>query len=1164
MLKVFSLRCILTCVLLSMIWGTSYSQSLEKKVSINVTNELIRPVLDELENQGEITFVYDEKLLSTTQRISLNFKETPLRLVLDELCRKISVQYELKKNLVLLMPVRRQSAQAPASTTIQGYVKDVNNDPLPGVTVVLKGTNLGTTTAQDGFYRLDLAQMENITLVFSFVGMETQEIKYTGQDSINVVMKEDVKRMDEVVVTGYQAIQKKGMTGAYTKISGDELIGTGRGSVESMLQGRLPGVMVINESGLTGRRPRVRVRGTSTLLGNAEPVWVVDGIIQEDNLPFEAAELTNMGSNVDMMRDFVGGAISWLNPNDIEDITVLKDASATAIYGVKAANGVIVITTKKGERGRLSLNYSGDVSVSERMNYNRLEMMNSKERVALSREAVERGARVADEGVGYVGLAMAYARREITREAFEAGARELEMRNTNWFDVLYRGAVSHAHSVSFSGGDERGTYRVSLGYRQELNPARGNDQVTYTGQMTTTGRFWDRLTITASMAGSHAETRAFASGVDPYSYAATTNRALGCRGEDGELLFYNRDGFSYNILNELRNSGNENTLKSLTANVNARWVATEGLALSLTVGGTTSSSSARTWFTERSHYITKIRGYEYGEYGVLDEEFQGSLLPYGGMLTTSDSRNFNYTARLQGEWAKVLGGMHAVNVMAGVEARSNRYEGLSQTNWGYQPDRGESFVKVPVETPDGTLNPTYGGTIPTVTNRLSNYVSWYATAGYMYDERYSLNVSARGDASNAFGENSRFEPVWSVGARWNVTEEDWMRWGAVNTLSIMASVGFQGSVTEGVGPDLVARMLAVDEETGEFRMTWEQLPNPDLKWERTLSVNAGVDFSLLGQRLNGTFNWYYKRTTDVITSRVVPLENGTRTMYVNNGSMRNEGWELAVSVVPVRRGNFLWSLGTSLSGNTNRVRSRIEPEGNWRRAVDGTLAKEGYPVGSFWAFRFTGLDGENGKPLFDLSRANTAAAAEDATEYMVHVGTLEPTLTFGVNMMLRWKGFSLPLNVYVSRGNQTFLASPYENGYMMMSEERNASTELNDRWQKPGDEARTRVPSIPVGDNCRPLYPFEDGTTALYPLEAWGYSDARVVDAWYVRLNDLRLMYTLPEAWVKGWARSLSLSVTITNPLQIKSKDFKGRDPEVAVGEQPRSRDFSFGIDLSF
>lgn len=417
--------------------------------------------------------------------------------------------------------------------------------------------------------------------------------------------------MDEVVVTGYQAVKKKAMAGSYSKVDADELVMTGSQTLEQMLQGKLPGVMVINQSGLTGTRQKVRVRGTSTLVGNADPVWVVDGIIQQDPLPFSTSELTNIGDdNMDMIKNFVGGAIAWLNPNDIQDITVLKDASATAIYGVKAANGVIVITTKKGERGRLSLNYSGNFSVGEKLNYDKLEIMNSKQRVDLSREAYERGAQVPNDKIGYIGLALAYQRGEISYDEFDRGAKALESVNTNWFDVLYQTPFSHSHSLSFSGGNENSTYYASLGYSSNQNTAKGNSQTSYTGRLNLSSTFWNKLRLNVSLSGSHTETKAFANGVDPFNYAINANRAIACYEEDGSLFYYasGDNGYDYNILNELKYSGNENRSRSLNLSVDARWTILDGFVFSTTLGGGSISTFGESWFTERTHYIAGTVG----------------------------------------------------------------------------------------------------------------------------------------------------------------------------------------------------------------------------------------------------------------------------------------------------------------------------------------------------------------------------------------------------------------------------------------------------------------------------------------------------------------------------------------------------------------------------
>ena len=1151
----------LMCCFTFSLSANSFAQ--QEKVNLDLQGVSIKTLFSEIQRQTNLHFIFNTEQTEQLNKLTVKAKEESVKSVLDRVFEGTGFTYTFRDNIIMVRFEGKNSVQqANKEMEIRGVVKDKSGEPLPGVTVLIVGTQLGTATGMDGDFLLRVPEQDSVRLRFSFVGMKTKDVPYKkNQPALVVVLEEEAESIGEIVVTGYQQIEKRNLTSSVVTVKTSELKTIGASSIEQMLQGVVPGLSVVNTSAAPGAAPKIRIRGTATISGNADPLWVLDGVILENSVPVTAADL-NSPDVMNMFNSVIGG----INPNDIESITVLKDASATAIYGVKAANGVILITTKKGERGRMSVNYSGNFSLSSRLNYDKMEIMNSKERVELSREAFERGARISDETVGYTGLALAYARREISLDEFHAGVKKLETVNTDWFDILYRTPFSQSHSVSFSGGDDRTTYRASFGYRNQQNTAKGNGQVGYTGNLNLSAIFWNKLTINGSLSGSHTETEAFASGVDPYSYAINTSRVIACYDGD-DLFYYDKNGYNYNILNELSNSGNENTAKSLNLNLSARWLLTESLTLSATLGGATSSSFGKTWFAEQSHNISSIRGYEYGEYSVLDDEYKQSPLPYGGMLTVTESRNFNYTARLQAEYVKLFNGVHSVNFVAGLETRSNKYDGFSQTNWGYMPDRGESFTDVPLNygINSNIENKKYARTVPKVTNQIANYVSYYVTGSYMYDNRYSINLSLRGDASNRFGDSGKFQTVWSAGLRWNVTDEPWMQnQNLVNNLSFTASFGYQGNVIENISPDFIAKIEAIDSNTGEYVMSWSQLPNPDLKPEKTLSVNLGANFALFKSKLNGTFNWYYKKTTDVITQAKVPYENGTTSMNLNDGHVKNEGWDLTLSVVPVRTKDFMWSLGTSFSGNNNKVNSNLETNGSWENAVSGALNKEGYPVGSFWAFKFAGLNPNNGAPQFDFSRANTTTAEKDASEYMVYMGTREPTFTLGINMVFRWKRFSFPLNFYISRGNYEFLDSPYENGYMMLSEYQNASTQLKDRWRKPGDEKYTDIPSIPVGDNCRPLRPFVNSDDTIYPLEAWAYSNVRVVNAWYIRFNDFQFSYNLPDKWIKGFAKSVTLSFSATNPLQIKSKDFKGRDPEVALGQQPRSQDFSLGVKLSF
>ena len=401
---------LLSCFTFSLSAST-YAQ--QERVSLNMKEVTVKMLLDEIQRQTDLHFIFNTEQTNSLGKVSIEVRNESVEAVLIRLFEGTDLTYSFRGNIIVVK--RREDTRGQQEMLkITGKVVDEKKQVLPGVTLKLEGTTVGTATNTKGVFSLMLPVREGF-LEFSFVGFKSKKVRFTEKsDTLLVVLVEDLKQIEEVVVTGYQVIKEKAMAGSYSKVKAEDLIMTGNETIESMLQGKIPGMMVTHTSGLTGTRQKVRVRGTSTLVGNADPVWVVDGIIQEDNLPFEAESLAAISDdNLDMMKEFIGGAVSWLNPNDIEDITVLKDASATAIYGVKAANGVILITTKKGERGRLSVNYSGNFSMSQRLNYNRMEIMNSKDRVALSREAFERGAQVSDERIGYIGLALAYSRREI-------------------------------------------------------------------------------------------------------------------------------------------------------------------------------------------------------------------------------------------------------------------------------------------------------------------------------------------------------------------------------------------------------------------------------------------------------------------------------------------------------------------------------------------------------------------------------------------------------------------------------------------------------------------------------------------------------------------------------------------------------------------------------
>ncbi|WP_065218961.1 MULTISPECIES: SusC/RagA family TonB-linked outer membrane protein [Butyricimonas] len=1154
----------------------------EKRVTINKKDVSVKEILEEIKQQTGFDFVVNAGFIADLGKRTLNVKEVTVDEALLVLLRGTKYAYEIVNNRITFVLKSGEDAVGKVKMVkVKGQVWDEFKKPLPGVTVTLKGTSTGVASDVEGTFEINVNQKDTVVLVFSFVGMKTREIAWRGEEMLNVVLVEDVQAMDEVVVTGYQTLKKSDMAGSSSVVSAKDLMFTATNSLEQALQGKIAGMVIQNTNGLIGTRQKVRVRGTSTLLGSQEPVWVVDGIIQEDPLPFKTEDFKLFGQdnmdNFEMMRNFVGSAISWLNPSDIKDITVLKDASATAIYGVKAANGVIVITTKRGEAGRVSVTYSGNFSIGSKLTYDKMELMNSKERIDVSREIYENGyPALASKipSVGFSGIMKRYLEDKISYDEFNAGVKKLETMNTDWFDILYENPFSHSHNISLSGGGDKTTYYASFGITGNNGTAKGNDSESYNGRVNVTTIFKEKFHLSGSLSGSVTKTNAF-NQIDPYKYASRTSRAIPCYNEDGSLAFYKeRNGYDYNILHELSQSGNKNRSTNLNFSLFGGWDILSGLKYELTFSYGTSSTHGETWATELSNAMAEIRGYEFGMYTPEDSQYKKSRLPQGGELSLMESRMETWTVRNSLSYVGHAD-KHLYTVLIGQEARKTSNEGYNETVWGYIPSRGKSIVTPPVEIEDAystnkTANPLFDQMNQKITDNTATYVSYYGTLTYSYDERYIFNASIRGDASNKFGQDksARFQPVWSVGVRWNLGREHFMEGQRLlNEMSFRASYGFQGNVCEASGPDLIAGIPSdggVWGPTGEYYLTTSRLPNPRLKWEKNRSVNLGVDFTLLNNHVSGTFEYYYKRGKDIVVRRAVPHANGVTSMYMNGGTMENKGWELTMNFVPLRLDEFVWNLSLNTSKNYNKITSKLEENTTWTNAASGGLSRDGYPVSAFWAFAFDGLSPVDGSPLFDFFDAEENPKVKtDATTYMKYMGKLDPDFTAGLSTSFRYKSLALSASFNLQLGGKKFLAPAFDAGIQndIPSDYNNLPKELVKRWRKPGDEVYTNIPSLPYADKGRIKAP--DGKF-LYPHEIYNYCDERVVDAWFLKCNNISLSYTFPEKWIKGFVQSIGLSFSVTNPFQFVSNDFKGRDPEVATGSQPMARNYNLNVSVSF
>ncbi|OKZ18987.1 MAG: hypothetical protein BHV81_06630 [Butyricimonas synergistica] len=1156
---VMSLTLILTLGSLSG-YGT---QAMRDTISLNLQEVKLESFVEVMKQKTGLNFLYNSLLFKDAKPISVTANGENWESVLRRVLEKEGFTYDVKDEIVVIK--RKVENDHDKFVIVKGKVIDSKKEPLPGVTVLLKGMTIGTVTDSKGNFSIRVPQGVD-TLIVSFIGMQTEYLKLEKDKlEYTVVMKEDVTQLGEVVVTGYQEFDRSRMAGSVSSIKAEDLHFSGTNTLEQALQGRLPGVVITNTSGLVGVRQKTRVRGTSTLLGSQEPIWVVDGIIQEDPLPFDAQTFNSVGSS-----------ISWLNPSDIESITVLKDASSTAIYGVRAANGVIVIKTKRGKTGAASISYSASLNVAEQVTYDKLELMNSKERVAVSREIFQRGltASWTNNNIGYAGVLKLYLDKEISGDEFERRVAKLETTNTDWFDILFRNPFSHNHSISVSGGSEDIRYYTSLSYNSTKGTAVGNDSESYGANVGLDMTVTNKFRASFSLSGSHGTTKGFTI-VNPYEYATKTNRAIAAYEDNGDLSYYQKEsGYLFNIINERDESGTSNKTFSLNSNLNLNYDFTESLKFQMLGSVNVASVIGEAWATERTEYIAKIRGYNYGVYKAVDAEYKNSQLPVGGEYSQDENKSVSWNWRNSLSYDKVFNEIHALTTMLGVELSSTKNTGYSSTTYGYLKYRGKSFAQVPIVRTNPYGNTQYANELlekftRKITDKKTNQFGAYLTMNYAYDGKYVVNFSVRLDASNRFGRyaNENFNPVWAGGLRWNVSRETWFnKQNIVSDLSLRFSYGYQRNMATNYSPSLIVKVPTgsaseiTDQNTGDDLLEISSLPYEDLRWEKTSSYNYGVDMGLFQNKIRVGFEYYLKKGKDMITSLLVPREYGIENMPVNGGSMNNSGWELSVSFTPVRTKNFTWDMGLNTSKNNNKITEVGIQNLTWRTVVGGEYYKKGYPVSSFWAFDCEGIDQQTGYPIINLDVHDGSDPLNDPTAYMRYAGKLDPDFTGGLTMSFRYKQLSLSTNFYLQVGGKKFLMTAYES-QTLPSEYENLSSELNNRW-KPGD-TNAKFPGLPDKNVVNSLLPDTKTYTNVY--EMYNYSNVRVVNASSLKCNSIALNYSFPEQLAKRFGvKYISMGASMSNPFTIASKDFKGRDPEVATGAQPVTSSYSFNLSVTF
>ncbi|PXZ43332.1 MULTISPECIES: SusC/RagA family TonB-linked outer membrane protein [Sanguibacteroides] len=1173
--------------------------SQEKRFTFELKHVPVSTVYLHIEKNSDYSFVYNTREI---QRIGLKdykFENATIQEILDYCLQGTDLKYEIQDKHIIISRIHKV-AGSDEIQSIRGQVIGKDSIVLPGVTIILKGTTIGVTTDRKGYYTIRIPKQKDVVLVFSFVGMKTKEIPVKDKNIINITMEEEATTVDEVVVTGYQTLRKSDVVGSVTTVKASDIMMPAYTSIDQMLQGRVAGMLVMNTSSRVGTTPKIRIRGTSTILGNQDPLWVVDGVIQPDPLPINQNDIM-----VDDLKNILGNQISWLNPADIETITVLKDASATAIYGSKAANGVIVITTKRGQQDQMTVNYSGTFSFRRRPNYNQFNLMNSQERIQFSREAFDAGAVYTDVPAKtmstYEGIMRLYNDKQITKTEAETAIQKLESTNTDWFKLLTRNSFSHNHNLSISGGNNKIVYNASLGYSDQAGIELNNKAKNLSGRINLGINIHPKIHLDINIVGAIDRTWGYAANVDPMKYATETSRSVLAYDEHGNRIFQQKRSFytynkneiflNYHILNEVDHSYSKSKAARINSTLNFKWDIFPYLSYEFVGGINTNNINSESYAGEQTYYIANLyRGYDFGSEKYGSDRYKAALLPFGGELYNGASEVLAWNVQNKITFSKTVNEIHRINILIGTEAASTSTLNRSQTIFGYVAERGEQVIPptpikeiVPIGnevTNWGILDKLYNGEGWTRSTMTAHQFSLFATLAYALKNRYVLNASIRNDASNRFGQdqNKRFDPTYSFGLSWNIAQEPWLQSisPVLNQFNLRASFGIQGNTVNSISPELILTMGQIKQYYGEYMSKISRLPNPHLSWERTKTWNFGVDIQMLDWI---TMNLeYYRKSSNNIVNQKIALEYGREGMEINGGKITNSGIEYTLNITPIHTKDWGWTIGLNSAKNWNKAQTQSISEiklPDYLNGASDRVLKKGYAISSFWAFKYRKLNSQDGIPEFNLlfkedengnfikdkNGSYELKEIQEYTDMLVYCGKTEPDFTGGLTTRLRWKGLTFGANFSLLLGAKKRLPNPYPADGNIPLSNTNLSKELTKRWKKTGDEDFTNIPGVYSGRVDRYIL-LQDGNT-YNPYNMWGLSDIRVVNASFLRCQQMSLTWNINESWCKRLGiKHLSLNAIVNNVFVIADKKFNGFDPELGNSVQPKTYSLSVSIGL--
>ncbi|MEO8532404.1 MAG: SusC/RagA family TonB-linked outer membrane protein [Flavobacterium sp.] len=1112
----------------------------------------------------------------------------------------------MKKILHALLLLLAIAGYSQETRTITGIILDeADLSPVPGASIfvennsisnqtstagIIQSSSIGTTSDFDGKFHLKIAK-DVTSLRVTFMGYKSYTLEVDAQKDYTITLKSETAKLQEVVVTGYQKIEKRKLTAAITKIDMAAIQQTGVSSIDQLLVGQIAGVAVSTPSGAPGAPAKIRIRGTASLNATQDPLWVLDGLPLENN---EVPKNYDK-DNIDNLANY---SIAGLNPDDIKDITVLKDAAATAIYGARAANGVIVITTKKGRAGKMVVSFNTNTFITQRPEFSKLNLMNSSEKVDLELGMASRSDLTYRDTGGDIARIL-NGSNELA--AYRAGGfsslspetqqsiNSLRGNNTNWGNLLYQTAINTQHGLSLSGGGEKSDYYFSLGYYDEKGTTIGTGFKRYNITLKNNYEITDKFKVGVGIFGAENKTESYLTDsgafTNPANYSRNVNPYLTPYNADGSYK-YDQDitGFSdryvpFNFLEERANTSYDLKTRSVKALLDAEYKLTKDIRVTSQLGLQLDNTSSEK-FADKDTYYTrnqkeKSRYFSNGSYKYF--------LPEGGVIQNSNTDFFQYNLKTMVNYTKRFGEKHEIEAMVGNELRRNTNTTVSTKGFGYDKNN-LTTQQIVFPNPGDATESTYQ--TYSKSKKENAFASFFATASYTYDRKYSIFGSVRYDGSDLFGVDPKYKylPLWSTSASWAVSEEDFLKDNLIlSNLRLRASYGLQGNIDKNTSPYVVGKNETAIILPGQTEPTIvvESPPNDKLRWEKTTNTNIGADIGLFNNRISIVTDIYGRKSTDLIGSKALPLENGFEYTNMNWAQVSNKGYEITLSTKNIDHENFKWNTSINFSHNKSNI-DRLEVRDN-----SYLPNQEGHAVNAIFGFKTNGID-ENGYPLFVNKKGETVNTQkffdlydpyadffpglltqsrlnpDQFRDLFTYLGDRDPKFTGGITNTFKVSNFDLAIAASFNI-KQTVVRNPPYNG-TQVDRGQNYSRDLLNAWSP--TNTSSNLPGITsqdggTGDSYMSYLWYSGGNQ----IPTYNYLDTWVSEMSYMRLSSVRLGYTFPKAFTDMInIQSIRFNVEARN-LFVISSDYKGYfDPETFgnIYAQPVPKSFTLGCNVTF